>query len=324
MDNIYLSIREKGESIELADQYDLDYDIFGKDHVNEYFKYIGVMSRTCNLLTKIPNFDVSLGFQNGMCSLVSRLRGKKCIIFDDNDYRISLNNSIPLRLFIKAQTLADHYIIPEACYDNFKKIMADDKLICFNGYKEDISLAGFNPDPDFLEKIPFRNYIVLRPEALDALYINTKSILSPLVDVLSKENINVVLLQRHKKNFYKNLYKENPLIYIPERAVNGLDLCYYSDGVLTGSGTMAREAACMGVTAVSFFPDDKLLSVDQQLKEEGKIFHSRDPGEIVNYILTNSGRRNFDSVRYESVRNNVRDLLENLLLPILGDVNSEG
>ena len=75
-------------------------------------------------------------------------------------------------------------------------------------------------------------------------------------------------------------YKGN----IPKKALNGLDLCWYSDAVLTGSGTFAREAACMGTPAVSFFPGKRLLSVDQELINEGKIFHSRDVDEIMEYI----------------------------------------
>jgi predicted glycosyltransferase len=46
---------------------------------------------------------------------------------------------------------------------------------------------------------------------------------------------------------------------------------------------MAREAACMGKPAVSFFPNT-LLSVDQQMIDNGQIFHSRSPIEILEYL----------------------------------------
>jgi len=73
--------------------------------------------------------------------------------------------------------------------------------------------------------------------------------------------------------------------------MNGLDLCYYASAVLTGSGTFAREAACMGNKSVSFFPGNSLLSVDRKLVDEGKILHSRDPHEIVDYVLSSPPRR---------------------------------
>ena len=82
-------------------------------------------------------------------------------------------------------------------------------------------------------------------------------------------------------------YPEKKNISIQREPLNGLDLIYHSNAVLTGSGTMAREAACMGRTAVSFFPNNSLLSVDKQLVEEGKIYHSRDPKEILEYVLSN-------------------------------------
>jgi uncharacterized protein len=87
------------------------------------------------------------------------------------------------------------------------------------------------------------------------------------------------------------MYPETEKISILKEPINGLDLINFSNVVLTGSGTMAREAACMGKTAVSFYPSNELLSVDAQLIKEGKIFHSREPKEIVEYVIANFGKK---------------------------------
>ena len=50
-------------------------------------------------------------------------------------------------------------------------------------------------------------------------------------------------------------------IYCPANVLDGLTAIASSGGVLTGSGTMAREAAVYGVPAVSFFPNNDLLAV---------------------------------------------------------------
>jgi predicted glycosyltransferase len=64
-----------------------------------------------------------------------------------------------------------------------------------------------------------------------------------------------------------------------------LDAVYFSKGVLTGAGTFAREAAALGVPAVSCFAGSKLLSVDVSLINEKRLFYTRDPQSAVDYIL---------------------------------------
>ena len=104
-----------------------------------------------------------------------------------------------------------------------------------------------------------------------------------LEKLFEKENVKVVYLPREPEDA---AFAAGFDVYIPKQPLNGLDLCYYANAVLTGSGTMVREAACMEKTAVSFFPSKMLLSVDKKLVEDEKIFHSRNPDEIVKYVLS--------------------------------------
>jgi predicted glycosyltransferase len=88
----------------------------------------------------------------------------------------------------------------------------------------------------------------------------------------------------------------------------------YSTAVMTGSGTMAREAACMNKVAISFFPSTKKLSVDQKLIDEGKMFHSRNVRDIVDYINNSKDLNNkFDNTRSLSVKNEVVELVKNII-----------
>ena len=47
---------------------------------------------------------------------------------------------------------------------------------------------------------------------------------------------------------------------------------------------MAREVTCLGVPSVSFFAGANLLTVDQYLVQQGKMFFSRDVQSIMNYL----------------------------------------
>lgn len=301
--NFNITIRNKMENIDLADLYKLNYVTVGNDHPNNYLKYLNVVSRTSNLFLNLPKFDVSMCFQNGMCSLVSKLRNAKCIMFDDNDYRVALHKSLALDLFIKAQDLADYYIVPKACYDRFDSYLSNTKLYAFDGYKEDIYISSYSANKYFVSNLPFSSYVIIRPEALDAVYVNAKSIVPQIIELLLKENINIILLPRFDRKYYLAKYQDER-IFIPPKALNGLDLIYHSSAVLTGSGTLAREAACMCKPSVSFFPGHELLSVDQQLVNEGKMFHSRDPVEIAEFVLSHVSINKFPNLE-RSIR--VRD-----------------
>jgi len=45
------------------------------------------------------------------------------------------------------------------------------------------------------------------------------------------------------------------------------------------------------MTSFSFCPSSKLLSVDQRFVDEGKVLHSRDMAEIVDYTLNGTKER---------------------------------
>jgi len=110
-----------------------------------------------------------------------------------------------------------------------------------------------------------------------------------LLKNFEKENINIVYLPRGSED--KKFAGGYENVYSPPSALNGLDLSYHARATLTGSGTMAREAAVLGTSAVSFFPDEKLLCVDQDLVNRKKILHSRDPEEIVDYVISNWNKK---------------------------------
>jgi uncharacterized protein len=77
---------------------------------------------------------------------------------------------------------------------------------------------------------------------------------------------------------------------------------------------MAREAACMGKPAVSFFPDDTLLSVDEQLIKEKKMIHSRNIKEIGEYVLSQQEKKiSTDFSRSKKVKKEVIKIIRDIL-----------
>jgi predicted glycosyltransferase len=66
-----------------------------------------------------------------------------------------------------------------------------------------------------------------------------------------------------------NLFASQRIV-VPKHAVDGLDLIWYSDVVISGGGTMNREAAALGVPVYSLFRGT-MGAVDKHLAETGKL-----------------------------------------------------
>jgi uncharacterized protein len=289
--DIFVTMRHRGETVKLAKQLNIDGKSLGSDYENPFRKSMSIMTRTLHLMISLPKFEIGLSFENFMSVVVSKMRLKKSILLLDNDLKYKINGNFMQDIESNLKTKANYIIVPKACEEIFSSHMKKSKLISYDGFKEDIYIADFVPDPMFKEKIPFDKYYVIRPEALASFYVKEKeSIVPELLNNFSKEDINIVLLPRDKSERQLIMKKKN--IHVPSEPLNGLDLIYNSSGVLTGSGTMAREAAVMGIKAVSFFPSGQLLSVDQDLIEKKRMIHSRDPNEIIDYITNPSIKMN--------------------------------
>ena len=68
-------------------------------------------------------------------------------------------------------------------------------------------------------------------------------------------------------------------VVIPKKAVDGLNLLWHSDLVVSGGGTMNREAAALGIPVYSIFRG-KTGAVDRQLENEGRLTMIQSVAEV--------------------------------------------
>jgi predicted glycosyltransferase len=86
----------------------------------------------------------------------------------------------------------------------------------------------------------------------------------------------MVILPRNEKTQKDLVYRTWPKwcsegkIIVPDQVLNGLDLIWHSDFVVSGGGTMNREAAALGVPVYSIFRG-KIGAVDRYLAERGRL-----------------------------------------------------
>jgi len=118
----------------------------------------------------------------------------------------------------------------------------------------------------------------IRPPASEAHYHNPQSdeLFSATVEFLAKSpNVKLVALPRNEKqavelrNRWPDLFLDGRML-IPAQVVNGLNLIWNSDFVISAGGTMNREAAALGVPVYSVFRG-KIGAVDQYLARRGRL-----------------------------------------------------
>jgi predicted glycosyltransferase len=281
-----VTVRKKTETVPLAQEVGFDAEIVGRDFDNPMIRKLGIPLRAAQLALQAPEADVALCSRNAMCILASKARGIPSIHFTDNDITAHVDGLRAEKLYNRLEALATHNVVPEA-FDTWelKRWGASSKSIhTYDGLKEHVYVANFEPTSGFTDQLPFDEYVVVRPEAMTAAYVNVnQSIVPRLLTEVVDRGFNVVYLPRSRgDDEFADAFSADR-VYTPSNALNGLDLAWHAECVLTGSGTMAREAACMETPAVSFFPNS-LLSVDKQLVDEGKVLHSRDVPEIAEYL----------------------------------------
>jgi hypothetical protein len=154
-------------------------------------------------------------------------------------------------------------------------------ILKYPGIKEDIYVPRFVPSAGIRSQLGLSErdiVVVLRPPASEAHYHNPESdvLFEAVLDFLSaKPDVKAVTLPRNERQAMA-LKKRWPALFssgklrIPEHVVDGLDLIWHSDLVISGGGTMNREAAALGVPVYSVFRG-KIGAVDQYLSDRGRL-----------------------------------------------------
>jgi hypothetical protein len=173
-----------------------------------------------------------------------------------------------------------------------------DKVIRYPGFKENVYLSGWHNSPGVMDDLkldPGRLIITVRPPATWAHYQNPFSevLFRALVERLRGDlDSQVIVLPRtHKQGEeLRSAYgMRSAPFQVSDKAVDALSLMAHSDAVLSGGGTMAREAAILGTPAYSLFAG-KPGAVDAALERDGKLTILRKIEEVKNLRFEKNAR----------------------------------
>ena len=270
---VTLTARDAYQVCELADRFQFNYKCVGRHWgKNRFLKVFGTCFRALQILPIVahekPNLAIAHGSrsQTLVCTL---LRIQSLCIFDYEFAKMSLPLLRP-----------DWYMTPEAI--SFRDpTQKTGRVLHYPGIKEDVYAPSFTPDPTIKSRVGLDErciIVLLRPPANEAHYHNPESdeLFAATIKLLGNApDIKVILLPRnHKqglllKSTWPSLFATGRFS-IPDHAEDGLNLIWYSDLVISGGGTMNREAAALGVPVYSIFRG-KIGAVDRYLAHNGRL-----------------------------------------------------
>ena len=272
--SVFLTTRDCFQVCGLADYYKLDHKRIGKHYgANKLLKVLGTVWRSLQLAPLVLKERPDLSLSHGSRSLIilsSLLRIPTVLLYD---YEYS--QSIP---FLKpALGIAPEVINDPQIAKHFRWGTRG-----YSGLKEDVYVQSFSPDSLFLHKLNINKtdiVVTIRPPATEAHYHNPESekLFFDVVEFLGNTpDVRMVILPRNEKTQRELVYRtwpswcEERKIIVPNQALNGLDLIWHSDLVVSGGGTMNREATALGVPVYSIFRG-KIGAVDKYLAEQGRL-----------------------------------------------------
>jgi hypothetical protein len=267
---LFLTARNSYQVVELLQYYGINARVIGRHHgKNKLLKMMGTAWRALSLayLVRKEKPDVSLAHGSRGCMLASNLLGIQTIAIIDYEHSAKMP--------IGKVWVIHPEVIPMPPSEGRVTFLT------YPGIKEDVYLPSFRPDPRMRGRLGIADdelLVTVRPPATEAHYHNPEAeglLTATLEKFCTMEGARILLLPRNK-NQEGDLRAAWPKeiasgkIVIPARVEDGMNIIWNSDLVVSGGGTMNREAAAMGVPVYSIFRGP-LGAVDKFLAAEGRL-----------------------------------------------------
>ena len=271
---VFVTARNAFQVCALADHHALAHTTVGRHYgANKFMKVTGTVWRALQLLPFVwrQRPDISMSHGSRPLVIVSAwLRIPSMLLFDyEHAKRLPF---IKPALGVAPEAIADPALARDFRYG----------VRSYAGLKEDVYAASFRPDPSILADLGVteeETLVTIRPPATEAHYHNpeAETLYVEVVEFLgAMPGVRMVILPRTAGAQREFVYRtwprwcEEGKIVVPTQALDGLNLVWFSDLVVSGGGTMNREAAALGVPVYSIFRG-KLGAVDRYLAQAGRL-----------------------------------------------------
>ena len=292
--DVVITARRFGQVEEIAQSHGLRYVVIGRHRTPRFFftRAMATIIRALRLALYGLRGRPAIAVNHGSRAHVIAAWLLRIPVLTIYDYEF-----VSSGLFSK---MATKILLPEAIPSRTLELQHIDmkKVIRYPGFKENVYLNGLRISTAVLDDLkldPHRMIITVRPPATWAHYHNDHSevLFRALVERLREEpDSQVIVLPRTREQgeTLKNSYGMRlPPFRVCDQAVDALSLMAHSDVVLSGGGTMTREAAILGTRAYSLFAG-KPGAIDAALELDGKLTILRNIEEVRDLRFEKSDR----------------------------------
>lgn len=268
---VVFTARDRTKTCQLLAMYGLDYRKVGAEYGRGMAgKVKGTLGRAWQLAGAMRGSGVAVSFGHGSRALplASRLLGVPTVTMYDYEW-------VDARLF---NLCCRSILLPDAISaDRCREAgIASGKVVSYPGFKEELYLGMGDLDLSIPAALGLRGSavkVLLRPPATTAHYHNPEAegLLEAILEVLARSNdVQLVYLPRTPDQRELPAKAGVREVIVPERVFDGPSLVAAMDLVISGGGTMTREAAIMGIPSYSFFRGREGM-VDEALAASGRL-----------------------------------------------------
>ena len=223
--------------------------------------------------------DVAVSHNSYAQIVAARMRGIPIVTAADFEHQPA--NHLAFRL-------ANRILMPEAMkgVDLRAKGATARRSVYYPGLKEELYVGDFEPDPEILKTLApelgeGHIVVVMRTPPTRAIYHRfSNPLFTDTLTAMAREpNVQLVVLIRHPEQRapIEDLGLRN--CTVPTAALDSRSLMYAADLVVGAGGTMTREAALMGIPAVSLFGGTR-PAVDCWLERQGLLRVIQRPDQL--------------------------------------------
>jgi predicted glycosyltransferase len=293
---VIVTARDHSQTRELLELHGLagTYRVIGSHYgKSKFHKMRGALVRAFQLVSYIRQQKqrVAVAVSHGSRSMAIAARLLQAPVLTMYDYEFT-----ETAIFNRLSAVV---LIPESLPDEvLDEIgLSSRKRRKYPGIKEELYIRAFRPTPNFRERFlkehgadveDGRILAVVRPPATTANYHskNSEVLLDDILQfLLSARDVLTVIVPRtieqagEIRQRATRLPNADGQCIVLDEAVDGLELAAASDLVISGGGTMNREAALLGVPVYSIFAG-RQGALDRQMEADGRITFIRDARDL--------------------------------------------
>lgn len=282
--HVRITARDFAQTLDLVEQFGLDATPVGTHAGRSKVKKVANLPvRALQLVSTVASFRPGIALSHGSRTqaIASRLlRIPQVVMFDYEWTEMSI-----------LKRLAGFLLCPRALTPSRLEEAGIplEKISWYDGFKEDLYLPSFEPDPGFRASIGAtveQRLITVRPPGLIGNYHDPRSeeICRRVITAAVDDPANFVVILP-KTRVERELVDaalpadRRATVLIPDRALPGLQLLYTSDIAISGGGTMNRESALLGVPTYSIFTGRR-AAIDEELARQGRLTFLAGPEDL--------------------------------------------